>query len=52
MELREFVEVSPTTSDRLRFPGWLEMKDFEDAMQVAAAVACRAPASLGAVSIT
>lgn len=42
MELGQFVEVSPTTSESLRFAGGLEMKDFEDAMQVAAAVACRA----------
>ena len=52
MELREFVEVSPTTSDSLRFAGWLEMKGFEDAMQVAAAVACRVPVRLGVVSVT
>ena len=42
MELVQFVDVSPTTTESLRFAGGLEMKDFEDAMQVAAAVACQA----------
>ena len=42
LELAEFVEVSPTTTESLRFAGELAMTDFEDAMQVAAAVACRA----------
>lgn len=42
MELAQFVEVSPTTTESLRFAGGLDMNDFEDAMQVAAAVACRA----------
>ncbi len=42
MELAQFVDVSPTTTESLRFAGGLEMKDFEDALQVAAAVACQA----------
>ncbi|MBI3981713.1 MAG: PIN domain-containing protein [Gemmatimonadetes bacterium] len=41
-ELIRFVEVSPTTTDSLRRAARLEMKDFEDAMQVAAAEACGA----------
>lgn len=42
LDLTKFVEVSPTTTESLRLTGGLDMKDFEDAMQVAAAVACRA----------
>ncbi|MFQ5744230.1 MAG: type II toxin-antitoxin system VapC family toxin [Acidobacteriota bacterium] len=42
LDLVRFVEVSPTTTDSVRFAGGLRMKDFEDAMQVAAAVACKA----------
>ena len=42
MELAQFVDVSPTTTESLRFAGGLKMKDFEDALQVAAAVACQA----------
>jgi predicted nucleic acid-binding protein len=42
MELSQFIDVAPTTTDSLRLAGRLEMNDFEDAMQVAAAVACRA----------
>ena len=42
MELAQFVDVSPTTTESLRFAGGLEMKDFEDALQVAAAMACEA----------
>jgi predicted nucleic acid-binding protein len=42
VDLAKFIEVSPTTTDSLRFATGLNMKDFEDAMQVAAAAACRA----------
>lgn len=42
MELAQFVDVSPTTTESLRFASGLEMKDFEDALQVAAAMACQA----------
>jgi predicted nucleic acid-binding protein len=42
--LTRFVDVSPTTTDSLRRAAQLEMKDFEDAMQVAAAAACGADA--------
>jgi len=41
-DLIAFVEVSPTTTESLRHATRLAMRDFEDAMQVAAAVACRA----------
>jgi hypothetical protein len=30
LELAQFVDVSPTTTESLRFAGSLEMKDFED----------------------
>lgn len=42
MELSRFVEVAPTTTESLRYAARLEMKDFEDALQVAAAAACGA----------
>ncbi len=42
LELARFVKVAPTTTESLLFAVQLEMKDFEDAMQVAAAIACRA----------
>jgi predicted nucleic acid-binding protein len=42
LDLLGFVEVAPTTTKDLRFAAQLQMQDFEDAMQVAAAVACRA----------
>ncbi|MFQ5789579.1 MAG: type II toxin-antitoxin system VapC family toxin [Acidobacteriota bacterium] len=42
LDLATFVDVSPTTTESLRFAGGLKMKRFEDAMQVAAALACRA----------
>ena len=41
-DLTQFIRVSPTATDDLRFAAQLDMKDFEDAMQVAAAVACHA----------
>ncbi len=42
VELIRFVSVAPTTTDSLRYAAQLTMKDFEDAMQVAAALACNA----------
>ncbi|MGH8512327.1 MAG: type II toxin-antitoxin system VapC family toxin [Gammaproteobacteria bacterium] len=41
-DLVQFVEVAPTTTDSLRYAAKLDMKAFEDALQVAAAMACRA----------
>lgn len=42
LDLAKFVSVSETTTESLRFAGELNMRDFEDALQVAAAVACSA----------
>ena len=42
LELLDFVQISPTTTQSLRDAIRFEMKDFEDAMQVAAALACAA----------
>lgn len=42
LDLVEFTEVAPTTTESLRIAARLPMKDFEDAMQVAAALACSA----------
>ncbi|MBI4419820.1 MAG: PIN domain-containing protein [Gemmatimonadetes bacterium] len=42
VDLIRFVAVAPTTTDSLRRAARLKMKDFEDAMQVAAAEACGA----------
>ena len=41
-ELVVFVDVAPTTRESFRLATRLPMRDFEDAMQVAAAVACGA----------
>ncbi len=41
-ELIEFVDVAPTTTADLRTVSKLPLKDFEDAMQVGAALACAA----------
>jgi len=41
-ELLHFTAVAPTSTDALRYAAALPMKDFEDAMQVAAARACGA----------
>ncbi len=41
-ELSRFVQVASTTTESLRYACQLHMKDFEDAMQVAAAVAGKA----------
>jgi len=42
LDLIRFAAVAPTTTASLRYAAGLQMKDFEDAMQVAAAVACSA----------
>lgn len=42
LELAAFVEVAPTTTASLRQAGQLTLRDFGDAMQVAAGLACDA----------
>ena len=42
LELSRFVEVAATDTESLRLAGRIQMRDFEDAMQVAAAQACAA----------
>jgi len=42
LELSEFIDVAATDTESLRVAGRLQMRDFEDAMQVAAAQACSA----------
>lgn len=42
LDLTRFVFVAPTTTESFLFAGSLNFSDFEDAMQVAAAVACQA----------
>jgi predicted nucleic acid-binding protein len=42
LELSRFMDVAPTNTESLRLAGRLKMRDFEDAMQVAAAQACEA----------
>lgn len=42
MELTEFIDVARTSTGSLRVAARMRLKDFEDAMQVAAAMACRA----------
>lgn len=42
LDLSRFVEVAATDTESLRVAGRLQMRDFEDAMQVAAAQACDA----------
>jgi predicted nucleic acid-binding protein len=44
LDLARFVGIAATTTEHLLFAGQIAMSDFEDAMQVAAAVACRASA--------
>lgn len=44
VELTRFLQVAATTTDSLRYAAGLALKDFEDALQVAAAVACGASA--------
>ena len=41
-DLIQFMAIAPTDTDSLRYAAGLPMKDFEDAMQVAAARACGA----------
>jgi len=42
LDLTDFVDVAPTTVQGLRYAAHLPLRDFEDALQVAAAVACGA----------
>lgn len=42
LDLARFVEVAPTTTESLRQAGRLDLRDFEDAMQVAAGLTCGA----------
>ena len=42
VELTRFVAVAPTDTESVRYAAQLPMKDYEDAMQVAAARACGA----------
>ena len=42
LEMTRFIQVAPTTTASLLYAAQLEMKDFEDALQVAAAAACEA----------
>jgi len=42
VDLTEFVDVAPGTVQGLRFAARLPLRDFEDALQVAAALACGA----------
>ena len=41
-ELMQFVDIAPTTTVHMRAASALSFKDFEDAMQVGAALACAA----------
>lgn len=42
LDLLRFIQVAPTSTDSVRYAAGLPMRDFEDALQVAAAVACGA----------
>jgi predicted nucleic acid-binding protein len=42
IDLLRFVQVAPTSTESVRYAAGLPMRDFEDALQVAAAVACGA----------
>jgi predicted nucleic acid-binding protein len=42
LDLLRFVQVAPTSTESARYAASLPMRDFEDALQVAAAVACGA----------
>ena len=44
LDLLRFVQVAPTSTESVRYAASLPMRDFEDALQVAAAVACGANA--------
>ncbi len=41
-DLIGFIEVAPTTTDDMTYALKSDLKDFEDSMQIAAALACRA----------
>ena len=42
LDLLRFMQIAPTSTDSVRYAASLPMRDFEDALQVAAAVACGA----------
>jgi len=42
LDLTRFISVAPTTTESLRYAARLPVPDFEDALQVAAAAACKA----------
>ena len=42
LDLTRFVAVAPTTTESFLYAGSLDLSDFEDALQVAAAAACQA----------
>jgi predicted nucleic acid-binding protein len=42
IDLMAFIDIAPASKESLRFAAQLPMKDFQDAMQVAAAMACGA----------
>jgi len=42
LELLAFIQVAPTSTESVRYAAGLPMRDFEDALQAAAAVACGA----------
>lgn len=44
IDLTRFIQVAPTDAESLRYAANLPMRDVEDALQVAAAVACGAAA--------
>lgn len=44
VDLTRFIQVAATTTESLRYAGSLALRDFEDALQVAAALACGADA--------
>ena len=44
LDLLRFVQVAPTSTESVRYAASRPMRDFEDALQVAAAVACGANA--------
>lgn len=44
VELTRFIQVAPTTTESVRYAASLPLRDFEDALQVAAAMACGAAA--------
>ena len=42
LDLLRFIQVAPTSTESVRYAASLPMRDFEDALQVAAAVSCGA----------